>query len=321
MTTQANAQDIVVVGACDQGYAPYLTVTFCSLIRNAADSSRLRLFCINGGISPDTMAEMASRMETLGVRFSFLEEKRGLYSDAGTSKHISAAAYLRISIPHLLDSSIKRAIYLDCDTVVLRDISELWEVDMEGLPLAAVENISSKAYITSGLPQSDYFNSGVLLMDLDIWREEGLAKSVRAFIQEHPEKIKYHDQCALNGVIAGRWKRLSLIWNHQSGIYKNKKQLTTLPQDILLAARLNPAIVHFVGSEKPWNDLCLHPFTHRYREYARQIGMEYSRPSLVRRLSFLVKSFANIKRLLRRTIWLQRMNRYASNIKTRETRF
>ena len=314
MTTQDSAQDIVVVGACDQGYAPYLTVTFCSLIRNTANPSRLCLYCINGGISPDTMAEMASRMANLGVRFSFLEEKRDLYSDAETSKHISAAAYLRISIPHLLDSSIKRAIYLDCDTIVLRDISELWEVDMEGLPLAAVENISSKAYITSGLPQSDYFNSGVLLMDLDIWRRQKLAESVRAFIQEHPEKIQYHDQCALNGVIAGRWKRLPLSWNHQSGIYKNRKQLATFAPDVLLTARLSPAIVHFVGSEKPWNDICLHPFTHRYHEYAQQAGFDYIRPSLAKRLSFLMKSFANIKRLLRRQLWSRRINKYATGL-------
>lgn len=259
---------------------------------------------------------MASRMAALGVRFSFLEEKRDLYSDAETSKHISTAAYLRISIPDLLDSSVKRAIYLDCDTIVLRDITELWEADMEGLPLAAVENISSKAYITSGLPQSDYFNSGVLLMDLDIWRKEKVAESVRAFIREHPEKIQYHDQCALNGVIAGRWKRLPLSWNHQSGIYKNRKQLETFAPDILLAARLSPAIVHFVGSEKPWNDICLHPFTHRYQEYAQQTGLHYVRPPLARKLFFLMGSFANIKRLLRRKLWLWRINRYAADTRT-----
>ncbi|WP_162925644.1 glycosyltransferase family 8 protein [Isoalcanivorax indicus] len=308
--------DIVVVGASDQHYAQYLTVAFYSLIMNTASPHRLRLFCIDGGITEETKRQMDTKLSGLGVRFSFLDADTSIYADALISKHISTAAYLRISLPHLLDTSIKKAIYLDCDTIVLGDISELWDISLDGLPLGAVENISRNAYVQSGLDQADYFNSGVLLVDLDAWRSEGIPAAAREFIRTHPEKIRYHDQCVLNGVIGGRWKRLPLAWNHQSGIYRQREQLKKFPPDALLEARLTPKIVHFIGGHKPWADICFHPFTSHYISYSQEAGFPHTKPSLAKTITSLFSSFGNIKRLFRRKLWLWRIRRHAASMRT-----
>ncbi len=79
-----------------------------------------------------------------GVPIEFLEVDTNMYEHAVESSHITKAAYYRISIPDLIkDESIKRMIYIDCDALVLEDISKLWDLDIAPYTVAAVEDAGS----------------------------------------------------------------------------------------------------------------------------------------------------------------------------------
>ncbi len=258
-------KDIVIVASADENYAVPLGVAFVSVLNNSDSADSLRFFVIDGGISQKKKVEMRQEIESRGACLEFLRVDDGLYSGVPVKAHVSVPAYYRISIPDLFDDSVKRAVYLDCDLVARSDIGELWRMDLEGKHLGAVENLSNHTYRASGLRQMDYFNSGVMVLDLERWREDDIPERVRRFKREHPERISTNDQCALNGVLSQSWKRLPLHWNQQSGIYRMTSQLEHFSEKEVERALWDPSVVHYVGWSKPWTQGCFHPLEGEYR--------------------------------------------------------
>ena len=156
--------------------------------------------------------------------------------------------------------SLDRIIYLDIDTLVLGDLTELWRINLEGNFIGATKD---------ALPYSDmnasqrfifekemYFNSGVLLIDLNIFRECKISNKLIDFAINTVSYCRYGDQDILNYYFSGTLKLLDVIWNcgreFMDGIEDKIK------------------IVHFYGLEKPWNNIV-------YSFYAREniINMEH----------------------------------------------
>lgn len=265
------AEKIVVVASTDDNYALPLHIVFLSILQNTSAPQKISLFVIDGGVQEEKKTKFTHEIESLGSSIQFIDFDKSLYDDFPTIAHISAPAYYRISIPEIFSDNVKRAIYLDCDLIVKGDIKELWETDLEGHALAAAENIASSTFLKSGLAQQDYFNSGVLVLDLEKWRKEDLSEKVRRFKLEHPELIQTNDQCAFNGVFRGNWKRLPLNWNMQSGLYNSSKQKDRLNKESPInECILAPKIIHYVGWSKPWLTPCFHPLEGEFWRYFDQ---------------------------------------------------
>ncbi len=119
--------------------------------------------------------------------------------------------------------------YLDADILVLDDLESLWETDLEGAVVGAVlDGLDPK--LKHGDPGfeevprvQDYFNSGVLLIDLGRWREERISERALELLINHPQSL-FSDQDALNIVCDGRWKKLDPRWNFQD-YYEKKENL------------------------------------------------------------------------------------------------
>lgn len=149
--------------------------------------------------------------------------------------------YMRLLIPYILDAAIKRVLYLDVDMVVLNNIAEVFETDLGGAIIAAVKDqrVSSfghswggiKNYKMLGLsPDLPYFNTGLLLIDIDGWRSFEVTKKVFECISKNKKYANYPDQYGLNVVLAQKWKSLDPRWNYFS-----------------CGDHSSPFIVHFVG--------------------------------------------------------------------------
>ena len=295
-----DVNDIVVVGACDDNYAPHLAVAFVSLLDNTSQPSLCRLFCLDGGLSESSRSFMMNAVSRFGGALEFVGGDWSQYDQLTTIKHITRAAYYRVSIPELFDASVKKAIYLDCDVIVKGDIAELWSTDTGLCPVGAVENIAAHTYLKSGLSQGDYFNSGVMLLNLALWREREIARQVREFKADHPEKISTNDQCAINGVLKGDWYHLPLKWNQQTGIYRDSEQVKRLPFDEVRAARYFPSVIHYIGDDKPWNEVCFHPFQGEYWRYAAMLGIKQPENLEKACSRAAMKSFSLFKKWIRK---------------------
>jgi lipopolysaccharide biosynthesis glycosyltransferase len=177
------------------------------------------------------------------------------------------AAYFRIFFAELLPVNISRLIYLDSDTVVTRKLDEFFNIDLNGMVIGAVYDNYVKAQALLGIPEGEYFNSGVMLIDLDRWRAQGITRKTVQYLNENAEKILYVDQCALNAVLRPNWFKLDLTYNLlYSYIPENisRKKLNELMTTVL--------IVHYT-LERPWNMLCKNRLRSLYSKYLNRAGV------------------------------------------------
>jgi lipopolysaccharide biosynthesis glycosyltransferase len=211
-----------------------------------------------------------------GTPIRFLSIDTDSYKNATESRYINKTAYYRISIPEVItDSNVERVIYIDCDTLVLTDVSELQEMDLGGKMLAAVEDAGQlqrleKMNITN---EGRYFNSGLMVIDMENWRKHSISDKVLRFIDENndPDYLYLHDQDALNAILWDKWKPIHPRWNAQSFIImktKTPKELAERKRH--KEARQSPAIVHFTGANKPWNADVGHPYAPLYFTFLQQ---------------------------------------------------
>lgn len=164
--------------------------------------------------------------------------------------HLTAATYYRVLLGSILSPDIDRVLYLDADTIVLSDVRPLFGLDLGTAVIgAALDRGSVQMAARRGLPR--YVNSGVLVMDLQRWRQGDLARRCLDFAAQNPEKISYGDQCAINAVCTDLIHVLEPRWNR-----------FVVPQTRADDAG-DAAILHYITGDKPWqawyeNDLARH---------------------------------------------------------------
>ncbi len=172
----------------------------------------------------------------------------------------SKATFFRLLLPSILPLDIMKILYLDSDVIVLRDVSEVFAFEMHGALAAGVRDPSEpKDSVRIGTKQ--YFNAGVLLMRLDLWRENEIASKCFDYLAD-PEKSKlYLDQDAINYVLQDSIYGLSKEWNTQvtNSFTATDQLLSNLRQYIF--------ILHYVTSDKPWHAWYKSPFGEYYWHY------------------------------------------------------
>jgi lipopolysaccharide biosynthesis glycosyltransferase len=186
--------------------------------------------------------------------------------------HYTLDTWTRLWAEKFFTDDVARVLYLDSDIVVLGSIAELWRIDLEGALFGAIDIPGSDRGVTHlGLCAEDgYFNSGVLLIDLQQWRDTRALDTILAYVQAYPElMMRDVDQEALNGCFHARRKRLGYKWNVTSGFFRGPPSIPLGPEEIA-AVRRDARIIHFNGSSKPWSYFCDHP---RKVDYARYLGM------------------------------------------------
>lgn len=285
-------RDPVIVLAADEGFAMPLAVTVRSILDHCAADRRPTLYILDGGITEGTKARLQRswpRHRPYDIHWVAVD--RSLLEGIEASGHVTLAAYYRILMPRLLPESVRRAIYFDSDLVCRADVGGLWDVDLGDHLCGAIPDLAAP-YIDSsrvlpnqercvpflaaarpipnfealGLaPELSYFNSGVLLIDLDRWRNEKISQRVLNCLRDHRDFVLWWDQYALNVVLAGQWKLLDRRWNQGSHLYQFPTWLDSpIDQETFETLRDTPYVVHFSSPVKPWHPECRHPRRHEF---------------------------------------------------------
>ena len=181
---------------------------------------------------------------------------------------INETAYTLLFFDRYLPPEVRSVLFLDADIVVRRSPRTAMELPLGGRAIAAARDLTCPAVslhdgvvgwrelsLDGRLP---YFNSGVLVLDRDVWRERGLEASCLQYLERFRDRINYVDQDALNAAVAGEWLELPPAWNYQANLESEfadgrSHAYAFVDTDELDAARRDPAIVHFAGELKPWH--------------------------------------------------------------------
>jgi lipopolysaccharide biosynthesis glycosyltransferase len=283
--TPLSTEPIWLVCGSDENYARPLAVTICSALECLDKNRAVELYVLDNDILPDSKARLERVIRRSGQQVSFhwtsvpQDALRGLKED----RHISVAMFLRLFISDFLPAEARQVLYLDCDLLVLTDIQALHDAALEGKSLGSVRDygIATLGHSYSRVkdihalevdPDQKYFNSGVLVLNLERWRREHIGGRVLdlAF------KYGINDQDALNAVLQCDWQSLPLEWNVQGSLLYLHEHPTNgwsiwLGQNRQALLR-NAKIVHFSGNPKPWDVSLHHPFAAQWRKTLRGCG-------------------------------------------------
>lgn len=247
---------IAVAIAADARYAMGAGVAMFAVARSLPRDVELDLVLLDCGLTPTQAGVLRDAAGRWRERTSLhvLGVPLGPFRGAPLGNHFSIAAYARLLLPELRPD-LARAIYLDADTLPLADISPLATLTLSPTEAGAAAVDATFTTLASGLPSgawgpgrgpaSPYFNSGVMLMDLECWREDQLGRRVVDHLTLHADTNRLVDQDAINGAIGRRLQSLSGRWNYQIGREALSRRSRVAP-----AAR-DAAILHFIGG-KPW---------------------------------------------------------------------
>lgn len=250
--------------AADSNYLPHAAAMLHSLLSHHSGQAPTIHFMHRQTLPSEQVARLGDFITASGGHWRSHSVGDDLLQDFPQNWRYSREAWYRTLLPELLPE-VERVLYLDADTLIMGSLDTLWSTDLESNVIGAVANplypfMDTEFMRNLGLkPGRDYFNSGVLLMDLARWREQGLTQELHAFVATHGAAQQWPDQNALNAVLRGRWLSLPPRWNAQNVYFDLKpSQLPCTPEQTR-QARKNPAIVHFVAPYKPWDYLCKHP--------------------------------------------------------------
>ena|SRR3989344_5634311 len=287
-----SADTIHVASIATQNYTPGLAVMMRSLIDHVPFGTRISFNIIDGCIHPETKRFLLTsfRDTDIAIRFLCIDQTRLAHLPCPGA--MSPLTYTRLLLPTLLPE-LTRVLFLDPDLLILDDINILWNTDLRGFPAAAVQDMGAHTVSShySGLgsqlqslgihPETPYCNGGVLLIDLEYWRQKQLGEQMFHFITSHPEAIGLWDQDGLNAFLAGRWLPLDPRWNVSAEAmvlftpgWIPPPHLANNIQIIIDEAK----IVHFVLKPKPWHPDCPHPKTPLFFHYLDRTAWKGWRP-------------------------------------------
>lgn len=253
--TKPEEKTVHLAFCCDRNVADGLAAVIASASHHLKKSSALHVHVIDCGLGKDVQDALTHALakHRPNVRLEFIplsQERLKPFPRPAALSHVTPAAFGRLFLHELLPD-VSRVLYLDCDLLVTANLAELFATRLEGHPLAAAidtviptighERESLVANVPGLRPELPYFNSGVLLLDLEKLR--ALDATARYHEALRLVEARYADQSVLNAVFHGQWKILPAFWNRQ----------TLLGSGFSIFPDRSHALWHFSSKLKPWH--------------------------------------------------------------------
>jgi lipopolysaccharide biosynthesis glycosyltransferase len=265
-----------VACAADAAYAPHSAAMLDSVLahRGAGD---VHVHYLHGPPFPERSAGLIRGMvEAGGGAITFHEIADERIAGLPEMDFVTRAMWYRIFLPELLPD-VDRVLYLDVDTIAVDSLEPLWEIELAESHVAAVTNVfymrsHAQRPVQLGIEPTDYFNSGVVVMNIDRMRRDASTRALFDYAVEHANELAWPDQDTLNVILGKGRVRLHPRWNCMNSVLGFPWADEVFGADAVEEARRRPAIRHFEGPtiNKPWHYGCESPMREVYFEHRRR---------------------------------------------------
>ena len=236
LTTEKTIDKKAVVLAANYAYVEQVMTTIKSICYH---NRSIRFYLINSDFPNEWFKQLNKRLERYD---SEIINCRVTYEQISRYKtDISYTVFLRYFVSDFVQED--KALYLDCDLVVTKNLDNLFETDLQDYPLAAVRDYGGRVYYGR-----EMFNAGVLLINNRLWKQENMSQRLIDLTNEWHDKVDQADQSILNMLFENRWIEMEFDNNH----VVIHKQFTDYE---LPAGQDYPGIIHYLSHRKPWFDL------------------------------------------------------------------
>ncbi len=260
--------------AADERYVGHAAASIHSFLAHRG-ALELHVYFLHGeGFAPDLAHALTTMVTREGGQITFLPVGRDRSDGLPAASPFSIEMWFRIFLPELL-SHDERVLYVDADTIATDSIEPLWHTDLGDTYLAAVTNVFQHNHLHRpgelGLAGPEvYFNSGVLLLNLELMRRDGCTQAMHELALERGAELEWPDQDVLNLVLGSRRLALHPRWNCMNGTLRFPTSVDVFGKQAVEEARRWPGIRHFEGpnANKPWHRGCerdMHALYSRHR--------------------------------------------------------
>lgn len=267
---------ITIVAVSDNHYLILLAALIKSIEKNNRSQSVLHFYIIEDKVSKANKAKLESSFANPLIKISWIAMEEAIPKNFSLPLDRSSYPlniYMRLFIPFFLPAEVKKAIYLDVDMIAMEDIATLWNTQLNGKIIGAVHDIwintvsndwgGIKNYEELQLSADTlYFNTGLIVFDLEKWRQEKITEAVLDCIENNKKYANYPDQYGLNVVLANKWEPLDLKWNTFAS-----------------SSISNPYIIHFATRKPIYTTYSNNPaFQKLFWEFVNQTQWKGAKP-------------------------------------------
>ena len=302
--------NIGICVACNDRYAAHAAALIVSIRKHRNDDEEHVFYVLSDRLSEENRRNFAGMEQTFGCTIRIIDVDDSVFARWPAWRR-SYAAYLRLAMGRVLPKDVSKILYLDCDMIVRTSLAPLWKTDLaDNYGAAAAEgNAAAKTFSYLNL-KGLYFNSGMILFNLDKYREDGLEENILRRGGEMAGKLSFPDQDLLNEAFHGKTIFVPYRWNvnycrEAREHFERIGFFSIYTEEQIREETNSPCIVHF-GGEKPWLMSCFHPHRKLYWDCQRETpfyadacrGYWRSFPKL---LKFLAKELVSFRVTKKRT--------------------
>ena len=265
---------VSVIFASNDNYSMLLGTALCSLFENKKGDYRIKLYVVDFGISAKNKERLGVLEKKYDFVINYVVPAKEIFEKIPrilrfNIDYAPIEIYHHIFLARFLPPECRRVIDFDVDVVIRGDVAELFNTDLNGKALGAVADCRQeekwtylkrlRENINWPVEQEPlvYFNAGVVLVDLALWRKRKIEEKLLRLLREYPDKLWYLEQDPLNIVFLGNYRQLPMKYNFLVGQFDERD----CP---------DPFAVHFVGGGKPWYFFSALPYQPEYIYYVNK---------------------------------------------------
>lgn len=293
----------------DENFAECAIVSIKSLIDTNLKNN-IKLWILNDGISTESLIEIRNMLKSENINYSIIDlsTKKQIFEQLGVTPWRGGyTVYFKIMISALIPQDIKRLIFIDADTVIAGDLSDLENLNLHGHPCAmALEGITGRFHKHSKLGIYELYNSGVIVYDMQKWKEKDVEQRALEYWKKENAKLVLCEEETLSIVLKDDIETLNPKFNfipqfffYDSEFYFKKFQWDKLKDrfysvETVKNAKKDIRVYHCIDTMtgRPWEKGNCHPYKKIYNEYRKKTcfkTMELKEPNLIFRHKVMYK--------------------------------
>lgn len=234
LSIQEQKEKKAIVLAANYAYVEQVITTIKSICYH---NRSIRFYLINSDFPNEWLKQLNKRLEKFDseiINCRVTSEQISRYKT-----DISYTVFLRYFVADFVKED--KALYLDCDLVVTKNLDDLFATDLQDYPLAAIRDFGGRAYFGR-----EIFNAGVLLINNALWKQENITQKLIDLTNEWHDKVDQADQSILNMLFENKWLELDFDNNHI--VIHERFANYRFPN-----GQEYPGIIHYLSERKPWH--------------------------------------------------------------------
>jgi lipopolysaccharide biosynthesis glycosyltransferase len=273
-----------VVYASDDNFAEIMGVSICSLFENNKDVADISVYVLDDNISETNRQKLDDLAKTYRRNIIYVSIEKVKSNLATLSQQRgSLCTFSRLMLSQLLPLELDRVLYLDCDTIIRKNINHFYNQDFDGnIVYGVLDCISKQHRARIGLKEDAiYINAGMMLVDFQAWQHNAIDEKIKQVIKKYSGTVPYADQGIVNISLQGKIKLVHPRYNCMSiftafsfnDLLEYRQPSACDSSETIDEAKKDPSIVHFVTlfcASRPWFKKSTGPYFNEWKLYKQK---------------------------------------------------